>query len=255
MPDQINASGAPAIPGSAGSVPPVANSGGETTPGVDYEKQYKELETKLGQQGTELGQYREFIADITPLLTELNENPELVQAIVAKKLDPSFVKAALEGKLTVAEATAATAAHAEVEAQLGSAGYQSASPEDIAKLVDEKLASKLAELETRNDFKSFEQRTADFMSKTADFAEYADAIDEWTDAHPEISDIEVAYYAVKGKLSEASAIKAAEAAQAEEAKQLMLNAQGGGVHPTQIAAGSDVVDSLIANRRNPNIFG
>lgn len=252
MADQINAS---ENPGSAGSVPPDTNSGGQTNQGVDYEKQYKELEQRFGQQGTELGQYREFITEITPLLTELDSNPDLVQAIVNKKIDVNFAKAALEGKLSVTEAAAATAAHAEVQANLGSEGYKAASPEEIAKLVDEKVASEMRKLEDKSDFDSFERKTSDFIKNTADFAEYSDSIDEWIDAHPDIVDVEVAYYAVKGKLSEAAAKKAADEAQAEQAKQMMLNAPGGGVHPTHINSdNNDVVDSLIAGRTNPNLF-
>lgn len=251
MPDQINVS-APA--GSTGSVPPTSNPGGQTNPGIDYEKQYKELEQKLGQQGTELGQYRDFIQEITPLLSELDSNPDLVQAIVNKKIDANFAKAALEGKLSVSEAAAATAAHAEIQANLGEDAYKATSADDIAKLVDERFSKKLREMEDRNDFKSFERKTSDFIERTADFSEYAEAIDEWTDAHPDIVDVEVAYYAVKGKLSEAAAKKVADATQAEEAKRMMLNAQGGGVHPTHIDANSDVIDSLIVGRSNPNIF-
>lgn len=251
MADQVNASGG--TPGSAGSVPPVANSGGETTSGVDYEKQYKELEPKMGEMGRELGQYREFIQEITPLLTELDANPDLVQAILDKKIDANFAKAALQGKLSVAEATAATEAHKEVKDNLGEA-YGASSPDDIARLVEASFDAKMREMQDKNDFDSFERKTSEFIKNTPDFSEYADSIDEWIDAHPDIVDVEVAYYAVKGKLSEAAATKAAEEAQAEAAKQMMLNAPGGGVQATHVTNNSELVDSLIAGRTSPNLF-
>jgi len=44
--------------------------------------QYEELESKLGEQGNELGKYRDFFKQVEPLLGELDKQPELVQAIV-----------------------------------------------------------------------------------------------------------------------------------------------------------------------------
>ncbi|MBU0958950.1 MAG: hypothetical protein KKB31_03310, partial [Nanoarchaeota archaeon] len=49
---------------------------GESKEEIDLEKyvekeQYEELEKKLGTQGDELGEYRSFIKDITPLMEKL----------------------------------------------------------------------------------------------------------------------------------------------------------------------------------------
>lgn len=251
MSDQTNVSAAAnlANPGSTGSTPDAANTAGQVQ-NVDWESQYKELETKFGTQGRELGEHREFLTSIAPLLDRLEKSPELVQAILDGKIDANLAKAALEGKLTQAEATAATAAHAEVAADLGTA-YQATSPEEIAKLVEAKVTEKLRTIEESNDIREFERKTNEFIEKTADFATYADEIDKWLDEH-DVTDIEIAYYAVKGKMSENDAKKAADEAAAEAAKNVVLNAAGGGVQAQFTPDGTPIVDKLISGRPNPN---
>ena len=68
------------------------------------------------------------------------------------------------------------------------------------------------------------------------------------------SDIEVAYYAVKGQMSEGKAQKAAELAAAERAKDMLSNASGGGPTSQFSTDGSPIVDKLIAGRSNANSF-
>lgn len=250
MADQIIASG---TPGSADGSVPANNSAGQTNTGVDWEKQYKELESKFGSQGKELGEYREFVQGLTPLFEKLDASPELVQAIVDGKIDGNYAKAALEGKLSIAQAQAATAAQAEVQSELSASGAKVATPEEIARLVEEKFAAKSRELEERDEYREFERKTNEFIERTSDFADYADAIDKWIDEH-DVTDIEVAYYAVKGKLSEESARKAAEEAAAEEAKQIILNAGPGGVTAQGLADGKSLADQLIGGRVNPNLL-
>ena len=63
--------------------------------------QYEEAEKKIEEQGKELGDYKEFFNDINPLLEKLQEQPELVQAILDDKLTPELVEAVLAGKIKV----------------------------------------------------------------------------------------------------------------------------------------------------------
>lgn len=222
-------------------------------------EQYKELETKIGTQGQELGEYRQFFADVAPLLDKLDKSPELVQAIVDGKIDMDLVKAALDGRISYKDAEDITKAHTEVKKDMGTKEYKNSSPEDIAKLVDEKVSSMRTEIQNSikdsDDIRSFESSVNDFITRTPDFADYAQSIDAWLDSH-DITDIEVAYYAVKGQMSEKDAKKISEQEKAEYEKNIALNAGGGNSRVTYSGAdGEKVIDSLIAGRSNPNIFG
>lgn len=237
-----------------------ANTGqaGNAAPEVDYKNLYEELERKMGSQGQELGEYRSFFEGVAPLLDKLDKSPELVQAIINGKVDESLAKSVLEGKIQIGDAAAITQAHTEVKKDLGTKAYEKASPEDIAKLVEERVNAVKAEmqgaLKESEDARKFEQSVNEFISKTADFANYASEVDQWLDAHPDVTDIEVAYYAVKGKLSEKDAVKIAEAEAAEHAKNLALNAGGGNGSSTQFPEGVNPIDVLVAPRSNPNVF-
>ena len=237
----------------AGSPTGSANAGSPT--GQD---QLKNLESLVGKQGQELGEYRKFFDEVAPLLEKLDKNPDLVSAIIDGKVDSNLAKAAMEGKITIGEAQVISKANAEVKKELGSKEYKTTSPEEISKLIEEKVAAAKDEfkssLKEMEDTRSFEAKVNDFIANTPDFADYASEIDTWLDEH-DITDIQVAYYAVKGQLSEKAAKKAAGEAQGEYAKDVALNAGGGNSRRTDGGGdGENLVDSLIAGRSNPNIF-
>lgn len=250
-------------PNELGSVDPKVTTGSPAgsadagKPAIDPE-QFKNLEQLVGKQGQELGEYRQFFADVAPLLEKLDKNPELVQAIIDGKIDANLAKAAMDGKITINDAQAVTKANEDVKKALGSRAYNAASQEDIAKLIEEKVAAAKDEFKSNlkeiEETRSFEAQVNEFIAKTPDFADYAKEIDKWLDAH-DITDIEVAYYAVKGQLSEREAKKRAEEAQGEYAKDVALNAGGGNSRVTYSGEGAaNIADSLIAGRSNPNVF-
>lgn len=230
---------------------------GAGTP-IDPE-QFANLEKVVGTQGKELGEYRQFFADVAPLLDKLDKQPELVQAIIDGKIDTELVKAVSEGRISMKDATDITKAHTEVKKELGAKEYKNTSPEEVSKLIDEKVSSVKAEMQDAmkgaEDIRSFESSVNDFITRTPDFSNYAADIDVWLDNH-DITDIEVAYYAVKGQMSEKEAKKLAEQDKAEYEKNVALNAGGGNSRVTYSGAdGEKMIDSLIAGKSNPNIFG
>lgn len=211
---------------------------------------YQALEKKLGEQGQELGGYREFVQNITPLLEKLDANPELVQAIVDGKIDQDLAKAVLEGKVNVGDAAAVTAAAAQVEKEVGKENMQGMTPEQVEKLIEAKVAETRSQLEEKAELKEFEVRTQSFIESTSDFSEYAEEIDKWLDTH-NVSDIEVAYYAVKGQMSTKEAAKKAEEEAAERAKEIALNASGGGQQSNTTPDGRPLIDDLVGGPANP----
>lgn len=224
---------------------------------IDQE-QYANLEKTLGKQGQELGEYRQFFADVAPLLDKLDKSPELVKAIIDGKIDEELGKAALEGKISMKDAEDITTAHTQVKKEIGAKAYSNSSPDDIANLVDEKISAMRGEfssaLKSRDEISSFESSVNDFIARTPDFTEYAKDIDAWLDDH-DITDIEVAYYAVKGQMSEREARKTALVDKAEYEKNVALNAGGGGSRVTYSGEqGRAVIDSLISGTSNPNVF-
>ena len=221
-------------------------------------EQYKELETVVGKQGQELGEYRQFFADVAPLLDKLDKAPELVQAIIDGKIDSDLVKAALEGKISYKDAKDITSAHVEIKKELGAKKYENASSEEISRLIEEKVSSAKDEINEKmkdaEDLRSFESTVNDFISRTPDFADYARDIDIWLDNH-DITDIEVAYYAVKGQVSERDAKRLADQNKAEHEKDIALNAGGGNSRVTYSGAEGDrLIDTLVAGKANPNVF-
>lgn len=220
---------------------------------VNYEAQYKELEHKLGQQGAELGEYRQFFESISPLLEKLDKDPVLVQAILDGKIDPDLASAVSEGRVTVQAAEEVTQAHKEVKKDLGEEKYGQASAADIEKMVEERVQAMRRDFEERTELQEFEDRTQKFIQNTSDFVEYAEEIDRWLDNH-DVSDIEIAYYAVKGQMSEAAAKKKAEEEAGERAKEVAQNAAGGGVTAQYTEDGTSLADALISSQRNPNVF-
>jgi hypothetical protein len=230
---------------------------GQPSTGPDYKAQYEELESKMGPMGQELGDYRKFFEGVAPLLDKLDQSPQLVQAIMEGRIDADLAKAALEGKISIAEAAVVTQASEEVKKELGKKALASTSTDDINRLIEEKAATIRQDLEAKmkedKDERDFEAKVNDFISNTPDFEDYAKDINEWLDKH-DVTDIQVAYYAVKGELSEREARKKAQEAEGEGQKGLAANAAGGGSLGTTIVGGEDLVDTLIAGRSNPNLF-
>ena len=220
--------------------------------------QHKELESLVGRQGAELGEYRKFISDIAPLLDNLDKNPEIVQAIIDGKITNDLAKAAMEGKVTISDATIVNKAAEEVKKDLGKEAYKGASPDEISKLIEDKANEIKGDLQKefkeRDDLSAFETNVNDFINRTPDFTKYAKDIDNWLDKH-DVTDIAVAYYAVKGELSEKEAKAQADIDKAEMEKSGALNMGGGTGNVTHRIAGDDnLIDSLISNKANPNNF-
>lgn len=263
--------------GPSGNTPPAGQPGSQTNdPKINLEDyvpktQYADLEAKLGTQGQELGDYRKFLNDITPLLDKIQASPELAEAILDDKINGDLVKAIIEGKVTIQDATTVAQAHKDVKDALGSKEYNKMSNEELEKMIDTRaqaiaaattaeqiknlekgFSAKISETEDKRQFETF---TDDFVKNTPDFKEYATEVAKWLEANPDQYRIDVAYYAVKGKKTVEAASKQAEAEAAEAAKNIALNAGGGGSQGGQIVNnGADVVDTLIRNKSNPNLL-
>ncbi|MFA5696592.1 MAG: hypothetical protein WC917_04080 [Bacilli bacterium] len=246
--------GSPAVPP---TTPNQGDPGGETnkTGGEngDNSKAYDDLVSRFGTQGQELGEYRQFFQNIAPLLDKLDQSPELVQAIIDGKVDKDIAQAVMEGRVDVRDAAIVQQANESVKEKLGDKAYNLATPDSVAKLVEAEVSKFRKEFEEKADLEKFQDYSQKFIENTKDFQEYADDIDKWLDTH-EVTDIEVAYYAVKGKMSEEKAKKAAEIAEAERAKEILSNAPGGGNTAQFSSDGTPMVDKLIAGRPNPNTF-
>ena len=224
---------------------------------------YDELETKLGTQGKDLGDLRDFFKEISPLLEKLEERPEITDAILSGKLDANLAKAVLEGKVKVEDATTVAKAHEEVKKEVGKSEYKGLSAEEIEKLVSAKVEEmvskkteyfdkKLNSAEKLRERKEYEQDVVSFVASTSDYAEYADEINKFIDEHPNQYDIKVIYDAVKGRILGEKSKTDREKEQAEEAKKIASNAGGGGSQGRSIVADEKVVDELISSRNNPN---
>lgn len=212
-------------------------------------QQHEELEKAYGKMSTETGEYRNFFREIEPLLETLEKQPELAEAIIA-------------GKVKIEDAQEVKEAQEEVRKDMGSKNYDKASPEDIEqkimKKVEEKLSSVTNTLKSDvsnvEDKRKFEDGINKFIENTPDFTEYADDITKWLDEHPSVADIDVAYYAVKGKKSVEQAKRTSEEIIAEEQKKLAANAAGGSSRSSQMIKDESVIDSLISGKSNPNTF-
>lgn len=243
----------------SGNMGPANGNAGQPGNAIDYQALYNELEQKLGDQGRELGEYRTFFEQVAPILDTLDKSPEMVQAIVDGKLTNDLARAAIDGKLTVNDIKSVDKAYAEVKKDLGGKAFKEASTEEISRLVEEKVGEVKKEmqetLKENEDLQNFERHVNDFVERTPDFPEYARDIEQWLSQHDDITDIEVAYYAVKGQLSTREASRAAEQDRAEFAKQQALNAGGGASRASFIAGDEgDMIDQLIAGKSNPNVF-
>ena len=224
--------------------------------------QYEELESKLGEQGNELGSYREFYNQIAPVLDKLESQPDLVKAIMDDKIDSSLAKAALEGKIGIKEAQVVTQAHAEVKKDLGTKQYNAMTPEDIEDLIERKLQETIkpvsaavdAKLEDAEKLRNYENSINEFINSTPDFPEFADRITKWFNTHPEQDDIRIAYDAVKGKAIQEWHTKDQAKSEAELKKEMALNAGGGSGMGSGTIDDGTLVDKLIGNISNPNSF-
>jgi len=219
---------------------------------------YEQLEKRLGEQGVEVGDFRKFFNEISPLLDKLQTQPEVVEAIMAGKIDVNLAKAISDGKIKIEDATTVASAHEEVKKEMGDKKYAQATPEQISKMVEEKVNTLKNSIEgsLRNleEKRKFEDGVNDFVRETSDFPEYADRVVGYLEEHPEIYDIKVAYEAVKGralmdKQAETDKVNAAEAA-----KNVAANAAGGASQGAKIIQDKNVIDELIGRKSNPNVY-
>ena len=240
--------------GSSGSQPSE-----ETIP----KKQYTELEKKLGIQGEEVGEYRKYLDEVRPLLEKLSDQPELVQAILDGKVNTDLVKSVSEGKVPISEAETVSKAHTDVKKELGKKEYTKSTPEEIEKLVSERISTEVEKVkkDMKKDLnevevmREFENKVNDFIARTPDFPEYATAIQEWFDNHPEQTDVEIAYNVVRGQTLEKKVKEDAEKAKVDAAKEVVANAGGGQSRSSSIIKDKNLADELVSSRRNPNTFG
>lgn len=241
-------------PGSAIDPATVAGqSGTNGSQAPDYRVLYEELQTKLGAQGNELGEYRSFMKNISPLLEKLDAQPELTKAILEGKVDTALANAVNEGKINLTDATVMTEAHKQVKQELGKE-VKNLSTEEMTKLVEEKMQEIRNELSEKEDIKEFRDKTADFIASKPDFDKYADEVAKWFSDHPEQTDISIAYKSVKADHLERALATNDRSALAEAAKNLALNATGGGGSTGGRGPDFDLFDSLVSSRSNPNML-
>lgn len=251
MPDASNpGSGNPGSPNSGPS-------NGQPPSGFVSEEQYKGLERKLGEMGNKLGEFNQWLEGAKPVLDVLDANPELVQAIVDGKVTSEMAKAALEGRLTVAEARAIDKATEDVKKDVGKTAFSSLTPEQVERLVEEKLATVKTAVEDRfteaEKMREFEKGTEEFIASKPDFAKYAKQISEWLDKH-DVADVSVAYYAVKGATLDAMSAEEARKAEAEASKAAAMNAMGLGSPRAGAISDPDIIDQFIMPSRSANMF-
>lgn len=224
--------------------------------------QFNEAETKIGEQGKELGEYRDFIKEISPLLDKLKAEPEVVEAIMQGKIDSKLAQSVLEGKVSASDANEVTEAQKEVKKELGAKKYDKTSPEEIEKMISEKVNLRVTEetkslkgtIRESDDRREFESKINDFVKNTPDFAKYSDEINAWLEEHPNQYDITVAYEAVKGKEVIGKAAKNEAEKAAEAAKDLAGNAAGGQSQGGKIVEGENIKDQLVSGRSSANVF-
>jgi len=233
----------------------------------DYKNDYEELSRKFGEQSEEVGDLRNFVKVVTPLIEKLESQPEVIEAIMAGKIDKNLAQSVMEGKVKIEDATQVADAHAQVKKELGKEQYDKTSPAQIEELIMKKVEEKVGQVVDRltkseqnlnkaltesEERREFENKTNNFIKNTTDYQDYAVDIDKWFDEHPEQFDIEIAYHAVKGKKYTQQSIKEAEEKAAEEAKNFAANAGGGQSQGSSIVRDQNIIDSLISSHKNPN---
>jgi len=224
---------------------------------INWETQYKELEKKFGEQGSEVGKWRAYFEGVNPLLTKLENQDELIRAIMDGKVDSKLAEAVLEGKVSIQDASNVQEAHTKVQEKMGEKEYAKATPEEITKLVEKEVNKakgefdkKLSEVEERQEFK---EKLASFVSSTPDYPEYAQAISEYFAKNTDKDNIEDAYHIVKGIALGRSAEEQKAKDAAEKAKEIAANASGGSSQQTGLKKEGGV-DDLIGTSVNPNSF-
>lgn len=228
-------------------------------------KQKSELETKLGEQGSELGDLRDFVEGLEGLLEPLREDPELVQAIIDGKVNSELIKPVLEGKVSTEDAGKITEAQKEIKKEMGSKKFGQVTGEelseklltkmaDMEKNFDKKIATQNQEVQNAEVMREHKREIQGFIQNTPDYADHAESIVKYAEAHPEISDIKVLYSAVKGEALQKAIDDGKAKDTAEAAKELALNAAAGGQKSMGAIENEDILDALIAPRSNPNVF-
>lgn len=230
---------------------------------------YAELERKLGEQGNELGKarednkkYSEWLDDTRPLWEQLEAQPDLVKAITEGKIDSTLVQAVLDGKVSFKEAEKVTEAHEQVKEDLGKKGYETSTPEQINNLVEKKVNEITAGVEERvkktflaeKEERDYEEKVKDFVRNTSDFAEYSIDINKYLELHPNLSDIEIAYQAVKGIRLQKEREASIEKDKAEAAKNFATNVSNGGSRSSSMIKDPDEISKFIGVISNPNKF-
>ena len=230
------------------------------------EKSYAELEKRLGTQGKELGDFKSFFKEISPLLDKLDAQPELVQAIIDGKIDGSLAKAAIEGKISIEDAETVTKAHEEVKKEVGEKEYEKLKPEELEQKITKKISADVKKLgeeiskkvkktsDEAEEMRDYKASVSKFITETEDFPVYAKKIDKWIKDHPNQHAIKIAYDVVKGQSLQEKAKEDSEVAKGEAAKSIAANAAGGGSQGTTVTDDKDIVDQLIGNTSNPNVL-
>ena len=260
MPENNNGSAAAGSPNPGATGPDSGQPAGTGPKGpvdANLQKNYEELEKRLGTQGKELGDYKGFVKSISPILDKLEEQPELIQAILDGKIDANLAKAAMEGKISIESAQQVSEAHDKIKKDLGAKGYEKATPEEIKSLITDEVQKAKREIDKKfsdaEELHSFKERTDKFVKNTPDFTEYSQEIEELILNNPNVDDIETAYHIVKGKKLQGEKVKEDQKKAGEAAKYLAANAAGGGSISHKLSEDKNMVDKLIGNISNPNI--
>jgi len=249
------------------------------------DKVLADLQVKIGQQGKELGdakkerdelaakvgEWESWLTDNQELLSAVDSNIPLRQAILANKLTPELIQAVLNDEITVKEATEEAAeAKEEVKDDLGDS-FAEKSPEEIQKLIDKKVkenvksevegaissfrkesSQKERERIREEEDRKFDESQAKFIAETKDFDAYRSKVRDYIEENPGVADISVAYWAIKGLESSGLKKKSDEAENAEAKKDFAANTGiGGGVNAGGIKQ-SDKYGDLIQRHRDPN---
>lgn len=225
------------------------------------EKQYKELEKKLGSQGEELGKFRKLFEDTSPLLEKLNADPELAKAILDDKINSQLLSDVLEGKITKEDAETVSEADKEVKKDLGKKEYAQKTSEEIEKLIEVKISEGVSKAEKKfsqnftdmEKMQEYQNKISDFIANTPDFPEFAEEIEKFVDKTG-ITNVEVAYNAVKGKVLQERYKEEESKHMAEEAKNMAANAGGGSSQNTAKIEDKNVLDDLMGDSKNPNTY-
>lgn len=216
-------------------------------------KENENLNKVLGAQGNELGEFRDYFQKLQPLLDELQDKPEVVDAILEGKLSAELVQAALDGKVEIKTAQQASEtveqAHEAVKKDLGKE-YKNIDPSEVEKLVSQKVEAMRKEITNevleRESDRAFEERSQKFIDSTHDWDKYAEEVINFLKEHPDQTDLSVAYHAVKGMSSSKATKEEEDKRLAEEAKRLAMNSGGGGSMSTDVIKDKSLIDSLIS---------